>query len=50
MTKTSRRKFIKNSTAVVTVAGMTAMFPKLYAAVGASQKIRVGAIGINGMG
>lgn len=50
MTNTSRRKFIKNSTAVVTIAGLTSMFPKLYASVGATQKIRVGAIGINGMG
>ncbi len=50
MNKTSRRKFIKNSTAVVTVAGLTAIFPKLYAAVGADRKIRIAAIGINGMG
>ncbi|UZJ64085.1 Gfo/Idh/MocA family oxidoreductase [Sphingobacterium sp. KU25419] len=50
MNKTSRRKFIKNSTAVVTAAGLTAIFPKLYAAVGADRKIRIAAIGINGMG
>ncbi|UPZ35119.1 Gfo/Idh/MocA family oxidoreductase [Sphingobacterium sp. PCS056] len=50
MNNTSRRKFIKNSTAVVTMAGLTAIFPKLYAGVGDDRKIRVAAIGINGMG
>ena len=50
MMHTSRRKFIKNSTTVVSIAGLTAMFPKLYAAAGADKKIRVAAIGINGMG
>lgn len=50
MMHSSRRKFIKNSTTVVSIAGLTAMFPKLYAAAGADKKIRVAAIGINGMG
>lgn len=48
----SRRSFIKKSTTLAAASGLSTAFPNFYgmAATRAGQKIRVGAIGINGMG
>ncbi|MEH6304159.1 Gfo/Idh/MocA family oxidoreductase [Olivibacter sp. CPCC 100613] len=48
----ARRNFIKKSTALAAVTGLSATFPSLYSMATAQtqKKIRVGAIGINGMG
>jgi predicted dehydrogenase len=52
--KNSRRKFISSASAIVAGAGITSVFPSTLAAFpqfsSAADPIRVGAIGINGMG
>jgi len=46
----ARRNFIRKSTALAAATGLASTFPGIFAFGGTQKKIRVGAIGINGMG